>query len=405
MGPNADVLSSVSVSSRESMLQLQHKALYAAFDVYPSAKGAATHIHHMSQTMFSTMDGGLLCSLGHPKFPAYQKEKNIELLKFQEPIPHFLERTLAYGRWLRYYLKSQWSSLELCHFRDPWSGVPLLTAPDTNFKSIYEVNGLPSIELSYRYPHITPATLDKIRQAEIFCWEHADLLITPSQVLCDNLVALGIPAEKIEVIPNGAALSTVEHPAPIPTPYILYFGAVQPWQGIDVLLKAFARLQDIPTLRLVILSSVKPRHSKQLRKLARKLGLEERVDWHYQLSKSALEPWLTNALLTVAPLTECSRNLNQGCCPLKILESMAAGTPVVASDLEVVREIMQDREHGKLVRPDRPDALARALRIALEYPDQLVEMGKKAQKHIEEHYTWDHISHQLTAVYKRILER
>lgn len=377
----------------QTPLQRAHRAMYAAFDVYPSAKGAATHIHHMTQSMFDAMEGGLLCSLGNPILPVYQKEGNCELLKFSEPIPHFLERTLAYGRWLKRHVKAIKESLVIAHFRDPWSGVPLLTSLAPHTKTIYEVNGLPSIELPYAFPQISPRTLDKIQLAERFCLESADHILTPSSVLKENLVLQGVPATKIEVLTNGADLyAPCERPQEAPEAYILYFGALQHWQGVDTLLRAFARLLDVPNLRLVVISSVKPKRAKELRRLSRRLEIAERVDWLFQLSKEELRPWLVHALLTVAPLTECSRNLEQGCCPLKILESMAAGVPVVASRLPVVEELMEDRTHGLLVRAQRPDAFARAIRVMLECPEKREEMGKNARAHIEAHYTWEMIS-------------
>ena len=48
---------------------------------------------------------------------------------------------------------------------------------------------------------------------------------------------------------------------------------------------------------------------------------------------------------------ETARNTWQGCCPVKIVESMAAGTPVIASDLAVSRELIRDGENGLLAAP------------------------------------------------------
>ena len=54
---------------------LPHRALYTAFDVYPSAKGAATHIQHAAQTVFDMAGGGMLYVLGHEHLPRYQREE------------------------------------------------------------------------------------------------------------------------------------------------------------------------------------------------------------------------------------------------------------------------------------------------------------------------------------------
>ena len=70
----------------------------------------------------------------------------------------------------------------------------------------------------------------------------------------------------------------------------------------------------------------------------------------------------------------------QGCAPLKILESMASGMPVVASDLPAVRELLADGEHGRLVAPDRPGELARAIRVLLDFPERRARLAANARR-------------------------
>ena len=381
-----------------TLLQLRHRVLYAAFDRFPSAKGAAVHINRFSRSLFDGAGGGLLFVLGDPALPAYQREGAVEILRFSPSVPNFLERALAYSRMLREVVDEQRGTLRLCHFRDPWSGIPILEKKSC--KAVYEINGLPSIELPAAYGRVAPETLRKIRRAEEFCWTHADAVVTPSATLKENLIALGVDEKKITVIRNGADVrEKPERPADAPSRYIIYFGALQRWQGVDVLFKAFARLADLEDLRLVICSSTHTHFAKPYRKLAERLEISERIIWHHELSEEELALWLSQALLSVAPLTECPRNLEQGCCPLKILESMAAGVPVVASDIPAVREIITDRVNGRLVRPDRPSELARAIRVLLEYPDALSDLGERARARIAADFTWEKSVKQLTELY------
>ncbi len=330
-------------------LQQSHKALYAAFDVYPSAKGAATHIYHNAQTLFDWKGGGWLSVVGSEKLDDYQQEGLVEITRFSEQIPNYLIRAQAYSQYLYDLLETQ-PALEICHFRDHWSGVPILTQRDKRkqaYKTVYEINGLPSIELPFRYPNLSKRTLNKIRSLEQFCYQNADYIITPSQVIKNNLVNLGLSSDKITVITNGADIpESFEKPAEAPESgrYIIYFGALQSWQGFDVLLKAMGYLADYEALKLVICASTKQKRTRFYHKIIEKMGLSDRVIWQYQLPKRALYSWVHYAEFSVAPLKACTRNLEQGCCPLKILESMAIGTPVVASDLPVVREIIQNNQ-------------------------------------------------------------
>jgi len=205
----------------------------------------------------------------------------------------------------------------------------------------------------------------------------------------------------MQVIPNGADLRLSPAPPPDgrPARYVLYFGALQPWQGVDTALRAFARLRDLEDLELVICASVHPSRAKSYRKLAEKLEVADRVRWHFMLDQDQLARWREHALLSLAPLRDCSRNSAQGCAPLKIIESMAAGVPVVASDLPVVRELMADGVHGKLVAPDRPGELARAIRVLLDVPQRRAELGRAARAHVAAHLRWEQSVARLRNVY------
>ena len=378
-------------------------ALYAAFDRYPSAKGAATHIHHMAETLFDAAGGGLLYVIGDPTLPAYQDEGSVEIFRFRDQIPHYLDRAFAFADGLRSLVESH-PDLRIAHFQDPWSGMAILDGVGPETATVYEINGLPSIELPNLYPGLGRRTLDKFREIEQRCWTEADRLISPSETMKANLVELGVPAEKITVIPNGASLHAPMDPPPeAPERYLLYFGALQRWQGIEDLLRAFALLADFEDLQLVVCASTKPKHAREYARLSRRLGVAERMQWHFRLPKKELAGWIQGALATVAPLTECARNLEQGCCPLKILESMACGIPVVASDLPSVREIVTDGEEGLLCRAERPSEFARRLRLLIDHPEQRLEMGRRARDRIGQHFTWERSLEKLRAFYRDIL--
>lgn len=364
-------------------------ALYAAFDRVPAPKGASTHIARFSRVLFEHAGGGLLYVVGGPPLPPWQREGTTEVVRFSEPVPNLLERTVAFGRRLRALLDERGGALRIAHFRDPWSGVPILDRPH-GYRTIYEVNGLPSVELPFAYPAVAPSTLEKIRGLERFCLERADHVVVPSAVLRGRLLAMGVEPGRVTVIPNGADVdgATSPRPADAPAAYLLYFGALQAWQGVDTLLRAFARLADLPALHLVICASAAGRRGRGYAEMAERLGIETRVHWRWGLSQEELAPWRAHALASVAPLADCTRNTEQGCAPLKILESLAAGVPVVASDLPAVREIMRDREHGRLVHPDRPGELARALRVLLDDEAERRATGERARAHAAAHLTW-----------------
>jgi glycosyltransferase involved in cell wall biosynthesis len=380
---------------------LPHRALYAAFDRFPSRKGSAVHIDQFARTLFDHAGGGLLYVLGGERLPPYQREGSVEIVRYMRPAENLLERAAGFGARLDDLLSKLGSSLKLAHFRDPWGGLPIVERTGRSYVAVYEVNGLPSIELPFTYPSLPPAMLQRIEALEQICLEKADLVITPSRVTAARLTARGLTADKLHVIPNGATLPAYPAPPPAdaPTRYLLYFGALQPWQGVDTAVRALARLRDLDDLALVICASVHHRRAKPYRKLAEKLGVADRVRWQFTLSDDELASWREHALLSLAPLRDCSRNSLQGCSPLKIIESMASGVPVVGSDLPVVRELMSDGEHGRLVAADRPGELARAIRVLVEDPAGLAAMGHAARKHAAGNLSWTQSNARLGELY------
>ncbi|MBL6449399.1 glycosyltransferase family 4 protein [Fulvivirga sp. 29W222] len=380
------------------MSNTQYRSVFATFDPYPSYKGSAIHIDKVTEVLSQKFPSALLLSLGRHM----SKELPETVHHLESPIEesNYLKRALAFSAWVDGILTQQ-HNLQIGHFRDIWSGLPILARQ--HITSIFEVNGLPSIELVSRYPYMGQGTLNKIRKLEDECLEKSQLIICPSETIKRHLVSRSVWEEKIHVIPNGADIPVINaKPKGLPEQYIVYFGALQPWQGVDTLLKAMKYLGDKPGLKLVICSSHKPRFARPFQKLAEKLAVSRRVIWKYQLGKEELHQIISYALCTVAPLTECSRNLEQGCSPLKVFESMACKTPVIASDLPVIREILEPDTEAKFFRPERPADLARCVRLLMDYPELRSEIAENAFVKFKEKYTWERINRKLSSTYYNI---
>jgi glycosyltransferase involved in cell wall biosynthesis len=379
-------------------------SLYAAFDRFPSSKGAAAHMYHFVSTLFDFFDGGLLYTAGSIGMPSLQYDGNCQHIRSSFYEKNFLLRALAHCRTLEQIMPAIGSDCKLAHFRDPWSGGAICNMSTALMPLVYEVNGFPSIELPDLYPGIQPYTLDRIYRMEQLCLDKASVIITPSKVTAQCIEKRNIDKSKIRVIPNGAEVrdDPAEPLAQLPSRYIVYFGALQKWQGVDLLIKAFSQLRDFEDVYLVICSSVSRKKMDSYISYARKAGCADRMVWMNEIDKNELYRVIANARFTVAPLREVRRNVEQGCCPLKILESMAAGTPVIASDLPVVDELFEDGVHGMKIRPDRYEALAQAMRVFLEYPALVSGMRVECKEHVRKNYSWKKSCSQLTNVYEEL---
>lgn len=363
--------------------------LYAAFDRFPAPKGAAVHIAHTLRALEERCARVVLLCLGGGDLPAYQQEGGITIRRWPGPVPNFLQRTQGFGRFVARAIDRLAGPPQIIHFRDIWSGIPIFASPlAQKARLIFEVNGLPSVELPYRYPALMQSRLmmDRLRAMEDFCIQNAHGLLTVSQVNRRCLLERGADESRIAVLANTAPIPPNPPQSTMPTePMILYAGTLSPWQGIATLLEAYALLTESQRPRLVLACSTR-KHFRPVRKRIRRLGLENLIDIRMGLPRKKLFGLYRQALFTVAPLAACSRNLIQGCSPLKIVESMSVGRPVIASDIPVCAEIIENQRDGWLVPPDSPRALAHAMERLLSDPDRAGELGRAAQAKIQLQY-------------------
>lgn len=175
------------------------------------------------------------------------------------------------------------------------------------------------------------------------------------------------------------------------------------WQGVNLAIEALALAnRDFPT-ELIIIGKVSGQQLVALRKLAQKLNVQKQLRIWETMSQVQLVEHIHQADAIVAPLTPNDRNLVQGCCPLKVLEAMATGTPVIASDMPVVRELGTNGEHFLLVKPGSAKAIKDAVLRLIHEPQLASHLAIAARKRIETYYTWQQAGTALVEAYKSLI--
>src|SRR6266536_5099883 len=79
------------------MFERAHRALYAAFDRFPSRKGAAIHIDRFAGALFDELGGGVLYVLGGDGFPRWQRDGAVDVLRYDAAEENFLDRAVGFG--------------------------------------------------------------------------------------------------------------------------------------------------------------------------------------------------------------------------------------------------------------------------------------------------------------------
>lgn len=342
---------------------MRARALYVAFDVYPRPKGSSSHIASMVKALGREFGPVCVLCLGDAELPVFESGPYGEIHRWAGGERDVLERATAFAQFVEAHARRLAGSLELIVFRDPWGGLPAMHGA-AGCAAIFELNALPSWELAYSRPGFaeSPTLMAKLGDMERACLRGAARVLCVSEVTRRALLSEGVPEGKLAVIPNAASETYFAGGAcPIPEladgDWCGYVGGLQAWQGVEFLVDAFALTG---AGRLVIVHSGS-RGTQELERRIARHGLGKRVRLQAPLGPAELAGVFASLRFTVAPLVETARNTWQGCCPIKIVESMAAGTPVIASDLAVSRELIRDGEDGLLAAPGDRRAWARAM--------------------------------------------
>ena len=407
--------------------RVKSRVLYAAFDLIPSPKGASTHITYFVRGLVDAGYDVTLVTAGDPSMPEHDTYYGATLLRVPwGNDPNFLKRALFFGDYVLQHIGAS-PAYDVVHVRSIWAGFPLAQVkPQYNFKLLYEVNGLPSIEMKYHYPAMAnTAVLDKFKERELATLHTADAIITISHVTAAYITSLGIAADKITIIPNGfdpalfgggageksrgageQASRREAQESPISqSPTLLYVGTLAEWQGLDTLIQAVPLIVAERPVQLRLVGRGRKRQLKALRKRAQKLAVAEHVVVEAAVKHKQIPAIIHRADICLAPLSYNDRNVTQGCCPLKIIEYMACGKPIVAANLPVVRELVCEGIEALLFEPDNPEDLARQVLKLLANKLLAAEIGRNAANRAHRHFTWPIAQKHLLGVYYSLNSR
>ena len=226
------------------------------------------------------------------------------------------------------------------------------------------------------------------------CLEQAVGISVSSATLASGSPVLAPWREKVKVIPFGidpAPWATIQSKLDGP---FLFVGRLVPYKGLEILLQALAL---VPGAQAVIVGEG-PLES-QLQTWAAELGLEDRVVFAGPMDQDGVAAHLAQARALVLPSVNPSETFG-----LVQLEAMAAGVPVIASDLPTgIREVGEPGRTGLLVPPGDAAALASAMQGFLDDPAAIRKMGAAGRRRYQDRFTRDIMIDRLIAWYLQLV--
>lgn len=281
-------------------------------------------------------------------------------------------------------------NFDIIHLHEPMA--PILPLCVLEFSNSVNVG---TFHASYARQHLYRFTHPIIKR-----WQqrlHGNIAVSPA---ARRYVNNTFPGD-YEVIPNGIDFNHFSTKAqPLPQYQdgklnILFVGRLEKRKGLRYLLEAYSKLKwEQPNIRLIVVGPGNP--DKESYRIMSSHNLQD-VEFVGRVSYDELPRYYASADVFCSPATGAES------FGIVLLEAMAAGKPVVASDIEGFRGVMTDGEHGFLVPKKDSDALANALGILARDPELRQKLGGQGNRTAED-YRWEVVAGRVEDYYMTCLK-
>lgn len=215
-----------------------------------------------------------------------------------------------------------------------------------------------------------------------------DCYVAPSRYLARKVLQMGLPARRVELAPNPIA-AIGESTRRARRRGVLYVGRLSPEKGVDCLIRALSSLEGV---NLQVLGDGPD--ASRLEALAKDLDVD--VGFLGWVDPDVVRSRMQEAELLCVPSLCCEA------CGMVALEAMAAGLPVVASDLGGLVELLDRGRAGWPVPPGDAGAWRRVIREALDDPKRAAGKAALAQTRVQAHHDPQAYFDRLEAIYRSV---
>lgn len=245
---------------------------------------------------------------------------------------------------------------------------------------------------------------------ERWCIRHARAITCASDVLKTRSAEMQDTAWPVVVLPNGADSTLRQQVAQARErrdelrrqfgwdayAVAIYTGTVPANHDLDIAAEAVRRLAHTqPQLKLVFIATGDGLPS--LQETIVKAGIEALTEYHTFIPHARLIERLVAADIALYPYRDT--NINRAKCSGKIVDYMAAGLPMVISDVGMNRVYIEDGQSGLLAKAGDTDTFTACLQRLLLEPEYATQLGNAAQARLWERFNWDQRSSELLELY------
>jgi glycosyltransferase involved in cell wall biosynthesis len=242
------------------------------------------------------------------------------------------------------------------------------------------------------------------------CMAMADHVVTISESMRKVLVERGVPAGKIDVVPNAidaANFEAVGEPVMLPALagaglVIGYVSNMSNREGHRHLIEALALLRASGLDARCLLVGDGPER-QALQELAATLRVSDVTVFTGEVDHRQINAYYRAIDVFVVP--RVPDYAADWVTPLKPFEAMALGRPLVVTDLPALREVVGDGERGRIARPGDSASLCREILLLANAPELAAETAANARRWVFEHRSWEANARRYRDIYQRVIDR
>ncbi|MBW1973302.1 MAG: hypothetical protein DRP55_08035 [Spirochaetes bacterium] len=239
-----------------------------------------------------------------------------------------------------------------------------------------------------------------------FFLKKADMITTVSDELKKEVLSLGIPKEKVLLVPNGVDIEPLvsekeketlrkKFSLPLKIPIILFVGRLIKSKGVEILLSIIED-KEIKNQKSSFIFLGKGELEELIEQKAQKIGIENKIILVGHKEHKEVISWIDLSDIIVLPSFSEGR-------PNIILEAMSRAKPVVATRVGGIPELIDDNITGILVSPKNSKAFLEAIKRLLKDERLRKSMGKAARVKIEKlGLSWDETAKKMIEIYQRL---
>ena len=276
--------------------------------------------------------------------------------------------------------------VDILYIRSHFATFPsVLWAKLNRIPCIYEVNG-PYEDLFIVWPTAKKVSflINWLKRTQM---RWADRVITVTPELKDWVIK-ETGGGSVHVVPNGANTEHFKLSSPLREleqrkPYVLFFGSMTAWQGIETVLEAVSHRCWPKQVNLLFVGDGSERE-----KVEEAGKLDSRISYIGKQPYTRMPSIIAGSLAGLSVQNNLEGRSETGLSPLKVYEALACGVPVIVSDFPGQADLVRSNRCGIVIPPEDSSALAIAVNFLIDHKSERIEMSARGRAAIERDHSW-----------------